>query len=119
MATDILISVFRTLAAMGTTLHAEHFTTIRSAYLRNAQDAIRQYSADAVMNGLQLDRHEEEVMSEKFAELIIPAGEAVRQDPTGAFEIPNWARVLSAFPDMPDRLRAAVKDDRQEFGQGK
>jgi glucosyl-3-phosphoglycerate synthase len=50
MATDILISVFRTLAAMGTTLHVEHFTAIRSAYLRNAQDAIRQYAADAIMN---------------------------------------------------------------------
>lgn len=116
MATDVITSIFRTLAAMGTTLHAEHFATIRSAYLRNAQDAIRQYSADAVMNGLKLDRHEEEVMSEKFAGLIIPAGEAVHHDPTGAHEIPNWARVLSAFSDMPDQLRAAANDDQQEFG---
>jgi len=119
MATDILTSIFRTLASMGTRLHAEDFATIRSAYLRNAQDAIRQYAADAVMNGLQLDRHEEELMSESFAQQIIPAGETVRQDPTGSNDIPNWARILSAFPDMPNQLRAAAKDDRQEFGQGK
>ncbi|MBN1852170.1 MAG: glycosyl transferase [Pirellulales bacterium] len=117
MATDILINLFRTLAAMGMTLHEEHYATIRSAYLRNTQDAIRQYAADAIMNGLQLDRHEEEVISETFARQIIPAGAAIRRDATGTNEIPNWARVLSAFPDMPDRLRAAVQEDRQEAGQ--
>jgi glucosyl-3-phosphoglycerate synthase len=116
MATDILTSIFRTLAAMGIRLHAEDSATIRSAYLRHAQDAIRQYAADAVMNGLQLDRHEEENMSERFSQQIIPAGETMRQDPTGSSDIPNWARVLSAFPDMPNQLRAAVQDDRQEFG---
>ncbi|MBM4093270.1 MAG: glycosyl transferase, partial [Planctomycetes bacterium] len=115
MATDILSSIFRTLSAMGTTLHAEHFTTIRSAYLRNAQDAIRQYAADAVMNGLVLDRHEEEVISERFAQQIVPAGEAVRQDPTGTQEIPNWARVLSAYPEMAEQFRIATEDYRQEF----
>lgn len=116
MACDILTSIFRTLAAMGTRFHVEDFATIRSAYLRNAQDAIRQYAADAVMNGLQLDRHEEEIMSERFAQQIIPAGEAIRQDPTGSFEIPNWARVLSAFPGMGIELRTAARNDRQEFG---
>jgi glucosyl-3-phosphoglycerate synthase len=67
------------------------------------------------MNGLLLDRHEEEVMSERFAQQIVPAGEAVRQDSIGAQDIPNWARVLSAFPNMAEQLRAAAKDDRQEF----
>ena len=32
----------------------------RSAYLRLAQDAIRQYHADSLMNGLDYDRHSEE-----------------------------------------------------------
>ena len=117
MATDILTNLFRTIAAMGITLHAEHFATVRSSYLRNAQDAIRQYAADAVMNNLRLDRHEEEVMVEKFAQQIILAGETTRQDPSGTHEIPNWARVLSAFPDASEQLRAAVTDDRQEFGE--
>jgi glucosyl-3-phosphoglycerate synthase len=117
MATDILTSVFRTLAAMGTTLHTEQFATIRAAHLRNAQDAIRQYAADAVMNGLGLDRHEEELMCERFAQQIIPAGELVRRGDTGAREFPNWARVLSAFPGMAERIRNASIDDRREFGQ--
>jgi glucosyl-3-phosphoglycerate synthase len=116
MASEILTSIFRTLAAMGTTLHAEQFATIRAAYLRNAQDAIRQYAADAVMNGLALDRHDEELTCERFAQLIVPAGESVRHGETGTLDFPNWARVLSAFPDMAERIRNAALEDRSEFG---
>ena len=115
MSTDILTSVFRTLAAMGTTFHAEQFVTLRSAYLRNAQDAIRQYHADAVMNGLHLDRHEEECAVEGFAQQIARAGEAVLQDPVGHQDIPNWARVISAFPDFPQQLRAAAQADHEQY----
>ncbi len=60
MTMDILTSILRTLASRGTVLQAGHLTTLRSAYLRAAQDAIRQYHADAVVNGLQFDRHAEE-----------------------------------------------------------
>jgi glucosyl-3-phosphoglycerate synthase len=115
MAHEILTTIFRALTAMGTTLHAEHFLTIRAAYLRHAQDAIRQYSADAVMNGLQLDRHHEEVTCERFAEQIAAAGEAIRHDPLTTQDIPNWARVLSAFPQMTTQLRATVEADRLEL----
>lgn len=115
MCTDILTSIFRTLAAMGHTLHEEQFATIRAAYLRNAQDAIRQYAADAVMNGLMLDRHDEELMSERFAQQIVPAGEAVRRGDSFTNDFPNWARVLSAFPDMAEQIRSAVQEDRSEF----
>ena len=44
MATDVLTSIFRTLASMGVTLQAENYTVLRSAYLRSAQDAIRPVS---------------------------------------------------------------------------
>ena len=115
MATDILTSLFRTLASRGTILHAGHFPSLRAAFLRNAQDAIRQYHADALANNLTYDRHSEEQAVEGFARQITVAGEMFCEDPAGAAAIPNWARVLAAFPDFPRRLRAAARADAEEF----
>jgi glucosyl-3-phosphoglycerate synthase len=115
MATDILTTIFRTLASMGLVLQGGHFVALRSAYLRAAQDAIRQYHADALMNGLQLDRHSEEKAIEGFARQIITAGEIFRENPLGGEAIPNWNRVLAAFPDFPERLQSASTEDAAEF----
>jgi len=115
MATDIMTTIFRTLASMGVVLHAEHFVTLRSAYLRAAQDAIRQYDADALINGLLLDRHAEEQTVEGFARQIPVAGAVFTENPLGGEAIPNWNRVLSAFPDFPQRLWDAAEQDADEF----
>ncbi len=116
MATDILTNIFRTLASRGVVLHADHFVTLRSAYLRSAQDAIRQYHADALINGLTYDRHAEEHAIEGFAERITAAGDTFRSDPSGGEAIPNWTRVLAAFPDFPQRLREAARADTERLG---
>jgi glucosyl-3-phosphoglycerate synthase len=96
-------------------LHAGHFASLRSTFLRNAQDAIRQYHADALVNSLTYDRHSEEQAVEGFARQIAIAGEMFCEDPAGAAAIPNWARVLAAFPDFPRRLRDAARADAEEF----
>ncbi len=116
MAVDILTSIFRTLASMGTVLQPGHFITLRSAYLRAAQDAIRHYHADALINGLHFDRHDEEQAIEGFAQQIVVAGELFQREPVGGEAMPNWVRVFSAFPDIPQQLRQAAEDDLQEFG---
>ncbi len=118
MATDILTTIFRTLASRGITFEMGHFVTLRSAYLRAAQDAIRQYHADALINGLEFDRHNEEQAIETLAERIMAAGEVFQQDPAGGEAIPNWTRVLTAFPDFPQQLRDAVAADTEEFAGG-
>jgi glucosyl-3-phosphoglycerate synthase len=115
MALDIVATVLRTLASMGKVFGRELFTTLRPAYLRAAQDAIRQYHADAVMNGLEFDRHAEEAAVEGFAQQVVAAGEMFQRDPVGEQEIPNWARVLAAFPDFPHRLCEAVEEDAKEY----
>lgn len=115
MAVDILTSIFRTLASMGTALQPGHFLTLRSAYVRSAQDAIRLYHADALMNGLHFDRHEEEQTIEGFAQQIALAGEIFQREPAGHEVIPNWVRVFSAFPDFPQQLRQAAEADLQEL----
>jgi glucosyl-3-phosphoglycerate synthase len=111
MANEILTTIFRTLASRGVVLAKGHFVTLRSAYLRTAQDAIRHYNADALINGLEFDRHYEEHAVEGFAERVTDAGETFRSDPAGGEAIPNWTRVLTAFPDFPQQLRAAAQAD--------
>ena len=116
MATDILTTIYRTLAGMGVVVGGRQFVTLRTAYLRIAQDAIRQYHADSLFNGLTFDRHAEEQAVENFAERITVAGETFSQDPAGGQAIPNWTRVISAFPDLPADIVRAVKADADEFG---
>ncbi len=116
MAGDILTSIFRTMASQGVVFEQGHFAVLRSAFLRSAQDAIRQYHADALINGLVYDRHAEEQAIEGFARQVTWAGNTFLEDPSGGHAIPNWARVLSAMPDFPRKLRQAVHQDAIEFG---
>lgn len=111
MATDISSTLFRTLASRGTVIDAGQVETLRAAYLRFAQDVVRQYHADALVNGQIYDRHAEERAVEGFARQIQIAGDTFRTDPLGGAAIPNWVRVLAAFPDLPARLRAAARSE--------
>ncbi|MCG8653640.1 MAG: glycosyl transferase [Pirellulales bacterium] len=108
MAGDILTTVFRTLASQGVVMSESTFITLRSSYLRIAQDCIRQYSADAVVNDLHYDRHSEEAAIDAFAACVTSAADVFRADPNGAEAIPNWTRVRAAFPDFAKRLRGTA-----------
>ncbi len=111
MANDILVTIFHTLASRGVRFSSSDFVTLRSAFLRVAQDLVRHYNADALVNGLRFDRHEEELAVEAFAQQIVVAGERFRSNPTGSEAIPNWSRVLAVLPDFPQELRHAVELD--------
>ena len=116
MTSDILASIFRTLSSRGMVLSPTHFNSLRAAYLRAAQDAIRQYHADALLNNVKFDRHAEETAIEGFSEQITVTGEAVNNDPSGGQSMPTWTRVLAAFPEFPQNLHEAAAADRVEFG---
>lgn len=109
MAADIVRTLFQTLASRGTVIDAGRVSTLRTAYLRVAQDIIRQYHADALVNGLEYDRHYEERAVDGFARQIETAGERFQSDPLGGAALPNWARVRTAFPDLPMRIRRACR----------
>jgi len=115
MATDILTTLFRTLASMGMVFHAGDFLTLRSSYLLEARDSIRQYRADALMNGLRFDQHEEERTVEAFAQRIAAAGRRFHDDSSGGDALPNWSQVLSILPEFPDRLRDTVEADAEDL----
>ncbi|NIL95945.1 MAG: glucosyl-3-phosphoglycerate synthase, partial [Planctomycetales bacterium] len=59
------------------------------------------------------DRHQEEGAVEGFADRIMVGGEMFQQDPSGGEAIPNWTRVLAAFPDFPQELRRATLADAE------
>ena len=89
------------------------FKSVKAAYLREAQEAIRKYNDDAAINGLHFDRHAEGTAIETFAQAIDLAAKIVLEDPLGAPLIPNWNRVTSAIPDFLDQLRNTVEEDNR------
>lgn len=111
MSIDISKIIYRKLATHGITLTQEQFRTIKAAYYRRALDLIDNYSNDAAMNQLLVDRHKEESTVELFAQNIMDAGEKFLSNPMETPFMPTWSRVASAIPDILARINQAVKQD--------
>ncbi len=111
MAVDVSKTIFRVMASEGIKLDAGLFDTLLSAYVRKAEDTLRHYNADAHINGLTYDRHEEEVAVNTFARSIRAAARGFLDDPLGAPLIPNWNRVESALPEFFQALNDTVRRD--------
>ena len=114
MAHEIAYALFHALAAEGLLLPTSFFRSLRASYLRCAQDAIRQCSDLSMINGLEYDRHSEDMLAESFVRLLEKAGEEFLNNPFGAPQIPNWNRVSAAIPDIFDRIREAVEADGKD-----
>lgn len=111
MATDIAKSLFRRMAAEGIKLDEGVLNTLLSAYVRQAEDTLRFYSADAAINGLYFPRHEEEKAVATFVRSIQMAAKSFLEDPLSTPLISNWNRVQSALPSFLDELKEAVALD--------
>jgi glucosyl-3-phosphoglycerate synthase len=115
MAVDIGKILFRTLAAEGVTFDVGLMQRMMIQYVRTAEDTILRYHADAMINALKFDRHEEESAVETFARALRLAMEEFFADPLGAPLIPNWNRISSALPGFLGALREAVDADTADF----
>lgn len=111
MGTDIAKCIFRTMASMGCTLTNEFFVSLKSSYLRIAQDLIARYEYDSMINGLRYDRHQEGSSAEAFVRCIVSAGQQFLKTPIEVPYVPNWNRVISAVPDIFERLIRIVEED--------
>jgi glucosyl-3-phosphoglycerate synthase len=108
MARDIAKTILRTLTMEGVVFPAGFYTTLRVAYLRTAQDAVRGYHDDAAINGLKYDRHVETAAVEMFVRALGQACEDFQGDPLAYTGLPNWSRVTSAVPEFLDNYRDAI-----------
>ena len=101
------------MASEGIKIDAGLLDTLLSSYMRQAEDSLRFYAADAAVNGLTFLRHEEEKAVSTFARSIQIAAKGFLHDPLGAPLIPNWNRVQSALPTFLEELNEAVRLDNQ------
>jgi glucosyl-3-phosphoglycerate synthase len=115
MSVDIAKALFRKLATQGKVFNQETFRTLKATYFRIALDFVETYRNDAIMNGLSFDIHAEEMAVEIFARNIMDAGRSFLEQPMETPFIPSWNRVVSAVPDIFERLAAAVEADHNEF----
>ena len=115
MSIDISKAIFSKLATEGEEFSMEKFRTIKATYYRKALDFVEIYHNDAIMNGLNLDRHQEEQAVELFARNILEAGRIFLEEPHKIPFIPAWNRVRSAIPDIMERLKHAVEKDYEDF----
>jgi glucosyl-3-phosphoglycerate synthase len=113
MTVDICKSIFRTLASEGVIFSEGLFKSLSVSYLRQAEDTIMKYEADAAINGLQFDRHEEAKAVDAFTHAIATASRIFMENPLGTPLIPNWNRVTSAIPDMLEMVKKAVDEDNR------
>ncbi len=115
MSIDISKALFRKLATQGVIFTPETFRTIKATYFRIALDFVETYKNDAIINGLNLDVHKEELAVEMFCKNIMTAGQEFIDNPMESPFIPSWNRVVSAIPNIYERLRHAVEEDHNEF----
>ena len=118
MSMDIAKSLFKKLATFGVVFDEGTVRTAKACYYRIALDLIESYANDATMNGLTLDRHQEEKAVEVFASNILKAGEAYLKGGDEMPFMPTWQRVSGAFPGVYRELQAAVEQDAADSKAG-
>jgi glucosyl-3-phosphoglycerate synthase len=111
MTRDITKTLLRTIAMEGVVFPGGFYPSLKVAYLRQAQDAVRVYHDDAILNGLLFDRHAESSAVEVFTRALSRACEEFEADPLAYTGLPNWNRVDAAIPDFLERFRDAVDAD--------
>jgi len=113
MTQDILKTLLRDLVEEDHIIISEEFlTSLEVLYLRNAQEFIRKYFADAHFNNLKYDRHSEELIVEKFSKQILNAGMDYLKKPTG-IRVPDWLRILSAKRKIREELLEIVMEENE------
>lgn len=113
MSNDIARNIYSKLATNGSVFTKGTFRSIKATYQRIALDFVEQFNADAVINGLSIDRDKEERMVDMFAKNIYKAGIEYLDYPYQIPYMPSWKRVLSAMPEVHDEFVKIVEEDNK------
>ncbi len=109
MAVDVGTHLLRTLAAAGVVLSEGLLKSLLAAYQREAEDAVADSYAVSSINGLNYDRHEEEINLHTFSAALRASVAEFLADPLGPQLVPNWARVWAGVHEAGPQLLAAVQ----------
>jgi glucosyl-3-phosphoglycerate synthase len=118
MAKDIAKALFRALCKEGAVLGSDLLkTTLPLRYLRAAEEMVTRYHADAMLNGLEYSRHDEESSIEVFARALSEAAGEFLANPLGELPLPAWQRVDEAAPDSFERIVSAAEMHGTEWAK--
>ncbi len=110
MTKDIAKAMFRALGREGEVLSADMLlNTLPLRYQQMAEAMVVRYRADAMMNGLEYNRHIEETSIEVFAQSLSDAAQEFLANPLGEAPLASWERVADASPDVFERLVRAAE----------
>ena len=110
MTKDIAKAMFRALGKEGVPLGGDLLSnTLPLRYQQMAESMVARYRADAVINGLEYNRHVEESSIEVFAQSLTEAAHEFLANPLGEAPLASWDRVADAAPDVFERLVSAAE----------
>ena len=111
VAREVALAFFRSMSGEGVKMDAGLLDTLLAAYQRHAADALRLYSADALINSLEYPRRDEELAVATFVSAIQEAARAFIAAPHDAASAPSWEREGEELPDFLPALRDAIAAD--------
>ncbi|MDY6863970.1 MAG: glycosyl transferase [Thermodesulfobacteriota bacterium] len=112
MVTDIAKFYLNYMRSHGVPLDNAFVDMIRQTYYQNALLFIKNYSDDAEVNGLSLDRHQEELTVRYFRDFLWNAWEKSKNQSEDTL-IPSWNRVTYSLPEIYTMLMEAVEKDNR------
>ena len=114
VAREVAQAFFRSMSGEGVKMDASLLDTLLAAYQRDAAEALRVYSADALINSLDYPRRDEELAVATFVLAIQEAARAFLTAPHDCPGAPSWDRVEEELPDFPAALCEAIAADDRE-----
>ena len=111
MSRDITLSLFRGLASQGQVVDLGLVRTVVTAYQRIVLDLMDSYAHDAAINGLKINRGQEQQAVDFFATNLFEAGRRFVEEDRQTPLTPTWDEVSRVLPDALPRLVEAVEAD--------
>ena len=111
VAREVVLAFFRSMSGEGVKMDTGLLGALPAAYLRHAAEALRLYSADALINSLEYPRADEELAVATFIRAIQEAARAFITAPHECPSAPGWDRVEEELPDFLPALHEAIAAD--------
>ncbi len=113
VAREVTRAFLRSMIGEGVKVDAGVLASLLAAYPRHAAEALRLYSADALINSLEYPRRDEELAVATFIRATQEAARAFLAAPLEAASAPGWDRVEEELPDFLPALREAAAADNR------